>query len=277
MLKGQSKPFARPGTNSSETSVTSGKIYIGTSGWVYNDWASHFYPKEIPKKQYLDFYATQFPSVEINATFYRLPAQKVFHEWSEAAPPGFLYAIKGSRAVTHLKRLKPEAKSFPALLERCQHLGPHLGPILWQLPPSFPKNTERLTHFLQRLPHRFLHAIEFRHPTWLDESVGEILKRFKVAKVWVSSLAMPMDSEVTSKFVYLRFHGLNGGSAHDYADHELEPWAEQLRRCALEGLTGFVYFNNDVNTRAPRNALRLMQMVGKYAQRPKANGKGHGD
>jgi uncharacterized protein YecE (DUF72 family) len=260
-----------------KTSVTSAKIYIGTSGWVYKDWASHFYSKEIPKRQYLDFYATQFSTVEINATFYRLPAEKVFHDWSKAAPPGFIYAIKGSRAVTHLKRLKPGAKSFPLLLDRCQHLGPHLGPILWQLPPSFPKNTERLTHFLQRLSHRFLHAIEFRHSTWLDESVGEILKRFKVAKVWVSSLAMPMDSEVTGKFVYLRFHGLNGGSAHDYADHELEPWAEQLRRCAREGLTGFVYFNNDVNTRAPQNALRLMQMVGKYAQRPKADVKGRGN
>jgi len=114
--------------------VTSGKIYIGTSGWVYKDWASHFYPKEIPKKRHLEFYATQFPTVEINATFYRLPAEKVFQNWSEAAPPEFIYAVKGSRAVTHMKRLKPGAKSFPALLERCQYLGPHLGPILWQLP-----------------------------------------------------------------------------------------------------------------------------------------------
>ena len=122
-------------------------------------------------------------------TFYRLPAEKVFKDWSQATPPGFIYAVKGSRAVTHMKRLKPGAKSFPALPERCQYLGPHLGPILWQLPPSFPKNTERLTHFLQRLPHRFSHAIEFRHPTWLDQGVGEILNRFKVAKVWVSSLA----------------------------------------------------------------------------------------
>src|SRR5258707_4012661 len=207
--------------HSGETRVTSGKIYIGTSGWVYKDWASRFFPKEVPKKRYLEFYATRFPTVEINATFYRLPAEKVFRDWSQAAPPGCIYSVKGSRAVTHMKRLKPGAKSFPALLERCQYLGPHLGPILWQLPPSFPKNTERLTHFLQRLPHRFSHAIEFRHPTWLDQGVGEILKRFKVAKVWGSSLAMPMDSEVTGNFVYLRFHGLSGGGAHDYHDQEL--------------------------------------------------------
>jgi uncharacterized protein YecE (DUF72 family) len=266
---GESKPFARSRANNSGlSSVTPGKIYIGTSGWVYKDWAKRFYPKEIPKKRHLEFYATQFPTVEINATFYRLPTEKMVNDWRDAVPPGFLYAVKGSRAVTHLKRLKPGAKSFPLLLDRCHHLGPHLGPILWQLPPSFPKNTDRLIHFLQQLPRRISHAIEFRHPTWLEDGVGEILKRFGVAKVWVSSLAMPMDFEVTSNFVYLRFHGLQDGSAHDYTDEELEPWAEHLRRCAREGLSGFVYFNNDVNTRAPINALRLMQMLGKYAQRP---------
>ena len=246
--------------------MISGRIYIGTSGWVYKDWASRFYPRDIPKKQHLGFYATRFPTVEINATFYRLPGESVFQDWRESVPPGFIYAIKGSRAITHMKRLKPGAKSSPALLDRCHILGPRLGSILWQLPPSFPKNIERLTHFLQRLPHRFSHAIEFRHPTWLDKDVSEILKRFRVAKVWISSLAMPMDFEITSNFVYVRFHGLSGGSAHDYTDLELEPWAEHLKRCARQGLTGFVYFNNDVNTRAPRNALQLMEMVGKPAQ-----------
>lgn len=195
----------------------------------------------------------------------------MFAEWKNTVSPGFLFAVKGSRAVTHFKRLKPGAKSFPLLLDRCHHLGPRLGPILWQLPPSFPKNTERLTHFLQQLPRRISHAIEFRHPTWLENGVGDILKRFRVAKVWVSSLAMPMDFEVTSDFVYLRFHGLEGGSAHNYTDEELEPWAEHLRRYARQGMSGFVYFNNDVNTRAPLNALRLMQMLGKYAHRPNAD------
>jgi uncharacterized protein YecE (DUF72 family) len=267
-------PFTSSTTNSAGGStVNSGKIYIGTSGWVYKDWARNFYPKEIPKKKHLEFYATRFPTVEINASFYRLPTQKMFDDWRGAAPPGFLYAIKGSRAVTHLKRLKPGAKSLPVLLDRSHHLGQHLGPVLWQLPPSFPKNTERLTHFLERLPHRLNHAIEFRHPTWLERGVGEILKRFRVARVWVSSLAMPMDFEVTANFVYVRFHGLQDGSAHDYTDEELEPWAEHLRRCAHQGLSGFVYFNNDVNTRAPLNAQRLMQMVGKYAERANADGK----
>jgi uncharacterized protein YecE (DUF72 family) len=267
------KPFASsPTNNAGNHSVSYGKIYIGTSGWVYKDWAKNFYPKELPETRRLEFYATRFPTVEINASFYRLPSQKMIDDWREAVPPGFLYAVKGSRVVTHLKRLRPGAKSFPKLLERCHRLGPCLGSILWQLPPSFPKNTERLTHFLQQLPHRISHAIEFRHPTWLEGGVGDILRRFGVARVWASSLAMPMDFEVTSDFVYLRFHGLQGGSAHDYTDQELEPWAEHLRRCARQGLSGFVYFNNDADTRAPLNARRLMQMLGKYAQRPIAVG-----
>jgi uncharacterized protein YecE (DUF72 family) len=247
--------------------VSSGKVYIGTSGWSYKGWARSFYPKEIPVKRQLEYYVTQFPTVEINASFYRLPQESSFKVWHDTAPANFLYAVKGSRAVTHLKRLKPGAKSFPLILERGQLLGQRLGPFLWQLPPSFPVNTERLKHFLQMLPRRFAHAIEFRHPSWLGPQVDELLKRYRVAKVSISSLAMPMQLEATTNFVYLRFHGLSGGSAHDYSDQELEPWAEHLRRCARQGLNGFAYFNNDVNTRAPDNARRLMQMVGKYAEK----------
>ncbi|HZC34299.1 MAG TPA: DUF72 domain-containing protein [Chthoniobacterales bacterium] len=245
-----------------------GKIYIGTSGWMYKSWANSFYPKGCPAKRHLDFYVTQFPTVEINATFYRLPPETAFEAWYGSAPPGFLYAVKGSRAVTHFKRLKPGAKSFQLLLDRSRLLRSRLGPFLWQLPPNFPKNTERLTEFLKTLPRRFAHAIEFRHPSWLEKEVGQILKHYQVANVAVSSQAMPMHWEVTADFVYVRFHGLKGGSAHDYTDRELEPWAEHLRRCARQGVKGFVYFNNDVNTRAPLNALRLMEMVGKYAVRP---------
>jgi uncharacterized protein YecE (DUF72 family) len=245
--------------------VSSGKIYIGTSGWMYKSWANSFYPKGCPAKRHLAFYVTQFPTVEINATFYRLPQETAFQAWCKAAPQGFLYAVKGSRAVTHLKRLKPGAKSFDLLLHRSRLLGAELGPLLWQLPPNFTKNTERLTQFLRRLPRRFAHALEFRHDSWLDEEISKLLKRYRVANVSVSSQAMPMHLEVTSNFVYVRFHGLKGGSAHDYTDHELGPWAEHLRHCARQGLKGFVYFNNDVNTRAPLNAQRLMEMVGKYA------------
>ena len=235
---------------------------------MYKSWANSFYPKDCPAKCHLKFYVTQFPTVEINATFYRLPQENAFQTWRKSAPRGFLYAVKGSRAVTHFKRLKPGAKSFTLLLDRSRLLGSQLGPLLWQLPPNFSKNVERLTDFLERLPRQVSHAIEFRHPSWLDKEVADLLKRYRVGNVSVSSQAMPMHLEATADFVYVRFHGLKGGSAHDYTDHELEPWAEYLRHCARQGLKGFVYFNNDVNTRAPLNALRLKEMVGKYAVGP---------
>jgi uncharacterized protein YecE (DUF72 family) len=235
---------------------------------MYKGWANSFYPESCPAQRHLEFYVTQFPTVEINASFYRLPEETAFVAWRETAPPGFLYAVKGSRAVTHFKRLKPGAKSLPILLDRCRLLGPRLGPILWQLPPDFKKNPERLMQFVKSLPRRYSHAIEFRHPSWLDQEVEGVLKRHRIANVAVSSEAMPMHFEPTANFVYVRFHGLKGGSAHDYTDSELEPWAEHLRRCARHGLKGFVYFNNDVNTRAPLNARRLMEMLGKYAVKP---------
>jgi uncharacterized protein YecE (DUF72 family) len=253
--------------------VSSGKIYIGTSGWIYKGWANSFYPEGCPAKRHLEFYVTQFPTVEINASFYRLPEEAAFIAWRKSAPRGFLYAVKGTRAVTHFKRLKPGAKSFPILLDRCRLLGPRLGPILWQLPPNFRKNTERLTEFAKSLPRRFAHAIEFRHASWLDQEVEDVLKRHRIANVSVSSQAMPMHLKPTANFVYVRFHGLKGGSAHDYTDSELEPWAEHLRRCARQGLKGFAYFNNDVNKRTPLNARRLIEMVAKYAAKPGANSR----
>src|SRR5206468_88670 len=121
---------------------------------MYKSWANSFYPRGWPAKRHLEFYVTQFPTVEINASFYRLPAETAFAAWRESAPSGFVYAVKGSRAVTHFKRLQPGAKSFPLLLDRSHLLGPRLGPILWQLPPNFKKNTDRLATFLKSLPHR---------------------------------------------------------------------------------------------------------------------------
>jgi uncharacterized protein YecE (DUF72 family) len=235
---------------------------------MYKSWAETFYPKDCPARRHLEYYATRFPTVEINATFYRLPEQSTFEGWCKRAPEGFLYAVKGSRAVTHFRRLKPGAKSFKLLLDRSRRLRSRLGPYLWQLPPSFTKNTERLADFLKILPRRMAHEIEFRHPSWFDPEITALLRRYRVAMVSVSSQKMPMHWEVTSNFVYVRFHGLKDGPAHNYTDRELEPWAEHLRRCARQGARGFVYFNNDVNTRAPLNALRLIEMVGKYAVKP---------
>jgi uncharacterized protein YecE (DUF72 family) len=243
-------------------SMKPGAIYIGTSGWSYKSWAQTFYPSHLPPSKQLTFYATKFPTVEINRTFYRLPTQRAFDEWKCTAPAGFLYSLKGSRAVTHFKRLLPGAKSLNLLLGRSQGLGEHRGPVLWQLPGTLKKDPPRLQNFLRTLDGHIRHAIEFRDPSWIDEEVFEILRRRGVANVALSSEKMPRCLEVTTDFVYVRFHGLEGGAAHDYTDRELRPWANFLRDCAHRGVTGFVYFNNDMNTRAPFNALRLMELAG---------------
>jgi uncharacterized protein YecE (DUF72 family) len=256
--------------------VKHGDIWIGTSGWVYKQWAGNFYPKGWPKKNEFGYYVQHFPTVEINATFYRLPSLKMVRGWHDKAPKGFVFAVKGSRYLTHIKRLKDTSAGLQKYFRRLLPLGDRTGPILWQLPPSFIKNEEtqrRLERFITKLPRRYRHAVEFRHPSWMDEETFSLLRRQNVANVWLSSLRMPADYTLTSDFAYLRFHGLQGGAYHDYTEDELEPWAKELERAARKGVSSYVYFNNDLNTRAPLNAHALMKLVEDYAVAAKANAR----
>lgn len=245
-----------------------GGVWIGTSGWVYKEWAGHFYPKGWPKKDEFAYYTRHFPTVEINATFYRLPSLKMVRGWRERSPEGFVFAVKGSRFLTHIKRLSDTGAGLRKYFSRLRPLAERTGPILWQLPPNFPKteeNERRLTTFLKKLPKRYAHAVEFRHPSWMDEQTFALLRKQRVANVWISSLKVPQDHAITGDFVYLRFHGLKDGAYHDYTDDELRPWAEQLAKAAERGIPAYVYFNNDLNTRAPLNAVALMRMLGEHA------------
>lgn len=246
-------------------------VWIGTSGWVYKHWASTFYPADWPKKDEFQYYTTQFPTVEINATFYRLPSENMVKGWHRKAPDGFLFAAKGSRYITHIKRLNDCAQALKVYFSRLRPLREHLGPILWQLPPSFQKNDEnfrRLQTFLRLLPSKYHHVVEFRHPTWIESKTFDLLHECNVANCWLSSLRMPDDATITGDFVYLRFHGLAKGASHDYTDDELKPWAERLIRAARSNKTAYAYFNNDLSTRAPWNAKTLMQMVGGRSVQP---------
>lgn len=248
-----------------------GGIWIGTSGWVYKHWAENFYPDELKKADEFTFYATQFPTVEVNATFYRLPSTAMVKGWHKKAPGKFLFAVKGSRYLTHMKKLKGVGPGLKKYLQRIIPLKEHLGPILWQLPPNLHKDVPRLENFLKKLPKRLRHAVEFRDLSWIDEQTFSVLRKYNADHVWLSSKAMPGNFTVTADFIYLRFHGLQNGAAHDYTKAELNPWAEQLVKNARGGKSAFVYFNNDWNTRAPLNAKTLMEMVGDFALQPFAD------
>lgn len=244
------------------------RVWIGTSGWVYKQWAGNFYPRGWPKKDEFGYYAQHFPTVEINATFYRLPSLKMVRGWRERSPEGFIFAVKGSRFLTHLKRLNETGPGLRKYFRRLLPLAERTGPILWQLPPNFLKTPElfaRLDRFLGRLPRKYRHAVEFRHPSWMDKETLALLRKHRAANVWLSSLRMPVDYTITADFVYLRFHGLKDGAYHDYTDDELQPWADQLAKAARRRLPCYVYFNNDLNTRAPLNAEALMRLVGRHA------------
>ncbi len=239
-----------------------GEIYIGTSGWSYKSWEKTFYPAGVPVKDHFLFYSAQFTTVEINLTFYRLPSEQMVEGWRRKAPPGFIYAVKGSRFITHMKKLANLDGAVDKFFDRIGPLKNRVGVVLWQLPPILKKDCPRLSKFLQELPRGYDYAVEFRHPSWLEEETFDLLRGHHVAYVSVSSLGMPMNLTVTSDTVYIRFHGLEGGTAHDYSREELKPWARHILDHAKQGRTVYAYFNNDANVRAPGNAKLLMQMTG---------------
>ena len=248
-------------------------VYIGTSGWVYKEWQKHFYPADVPAKAQFQFYATQFPTVEINATFYRLPTLNMVKGWRDKAPPGFVFALKGSRFITHIKRLNELGGSLNVYFRRIRPMKSRIGPILWQLPPNFKKDVRKLNTFLKRLPKVYCHAVEFRHDSWYaDNDAFEVLRQHNAAHVWLSSLRMPWNLTDTADFSYIRFHGLKGGPRHDYTRKELQPWADAIAKQTRAGKNVYAYFNNDLNVRAPNNAQMLMEMVGTAAARPHAPG-----
>ena len=245
------------------------RLFVGTSGWIYRHWAGTFYPEGLAARRHLAFYATRFDSVELNASFYRLPTLNAARTWHDAVPPGFVFAVKGSRFITHMKKLDVEPASIAVFFERIAPLGDRCGPLLWQLPPHLARDLPRLERFVAALPATFRHAFEFRHPSWYDdERVFDILRAHGAAHVSVSSLAMPRRFDVTARFAYLRYHGLEGGVAHDYTRAELRPWVAHARRCLAEGVDVYAYFNNDVRTRAPVNAEMMRHMVTKSAWSP---------
>jgi uncharacterized protein YecE (DUF72 family) len=242
-------------------------IRIGCSGWNYDHWRNGvFYPPRLASREWLGFYAERFDTVEVNATFYRLPKPDVVGRWVDATPSGFLFAVKASRYLTHVKRLADLPEHLDTLLTRLASLvgSPKLGPMLWQLPPTFHRDDERLAEALASLPATLRHAFEFRHESWFEEPVYELLRRHDAALVIADRAgAQELRRDVlTADFTYIRFHGgFEGGC---YAHRELDRWAGLLSGWAASGDV-YAYFNNDWQGFAIENARYLRAALGQTA------------
>ncbi len=236
-------------------------VRVGTSGWNYPHWRGRFYPESLPPRRWFEHYCRYFDTVEINNTFYRLPETQTFDRWREAAPAGFVFAVKANRFLTHRKKLKEVAGPLQLLVERAERLQTHLGPILYQLPPRWKRNLERLRCFCELLPSRLLHVVEFREPDWLVDETFALLDQFGVG-LCIHDLVERHPKRVTGQLVYVRFHGagqLYGGS---YRKDVLRRWADWLNEQTTVASRGvFVYFNNDAEAFAVKNALTLKELL----------------
>jgi uncharacterized protein YecE (DUF72 family) len=233
---------------------------VGCSGWQYKHWRANFYPDGLPQSRWFDYYATQFDTVEINNTFYRLPEKTTFAAWEKQAPKGFLYAVKASRYLTHMKKLKEPAEPLQRLFARAQPLGRTFGPVLYQLPPNWDVDIPRLTAFLRRLPRRRIHAIEFRNPSWYAAEVYALLTRFGVALCLHDMAGSATGRIAIGPFVYVRFHGPQKYNGR-YDDRTIDDWGAWIAAQTRDGRAAFAYFNNDIGGHAPRDAVRLRAAI----------------
>jgi len=241
-------------------------VYVGCSGWSYEDWRDHVYPAGLPARRWLERYSELFDTVEVNATFYRLVSRRAVEHWIEQTPPDFLFAVKASRYLTHVKRLSDIAEGVRRFYESIEPLvaADRLGPVLWQLPETFRRDDERLADALERLPSG-RHAFEFRHPSWFAPAVYALLRRHDAALVIGDHPQRPFQTlQATARWRYVRFHYGARGRRGNYSERELETWARRLHSWRARGEV-FVYFNNDWEAFAPRNASRLREHLERLA------------
>jgi uncharacterized protein YecE (DUF72 family) len=240
---------------------------IGTSGWHYNDWRDIFYPAKLAKSEWLRFYARHFDTVELNNSFYRLPSEAAFANWHDLSPLDFTFAIKVSRFITHIKRLKNSEEALENFINRARILGEKLGPLLYQLPPNMHRNDAVLESFLSKLPQEIRHVLEFRHHSWLEENVFAILRHYNIGLCVFDMSSFTCPLVATTDFAYIRFHGSSQLYSSCYSDEELADWAKKITSLAENLEVVYIYFNNDVEGFAVRNAETLRS----YLQNLKGN------
>jgi len=238
-------------------------IRIGTSGYHYKHWKGPFYPEKTSANKMLEFYLRHFNTVELNNSFYRLPTEVAFDEWKRATPAHFVFAVKASRFLTHNKKLKDPEQALDKFLPRVMHLDAKLGPILFQLPPKWKVNLERLEGLLNVLPRRFRYVFEFREQSWINSEVESLLARFNAAFCIYELAGYHSPNTVTANFAYIRLHGPAAGKYQgSYSDERLGEWCRRIKRWSKKLQAVYIYFDNDQAGFAAQNALTLKRMVG---------------
>jgi uncharacterized protein YecE (DUF72 family) len=237
-------------------------VSIGTSGWHYDSWRGPFFPREVPKRAHLAFYAQAFQTTELNGVFYRTPSLEAVRGWLEQTPDDFVFAWKASKFITHWKRLSGKSRNSLALMEtRLKALKHKAGPVLFQLPPQFTADRERLAAFLKLLRKRRRYAFEFRHPSWYDDAILELLREHDISLCLSDHHDAPSPWTVTAGHVYVRGHGPGGRYKGHYPKATLEKWARDIRKWKRQRRDVFVYFDNDQKSAAPKDALRLKALL----------------
>ncbi len=232
---------------------------IGTSGWHYKHWKGPFYPIDLPSSEMLAWYAARFNTVEINNSFYRLPTAEAVTAWKKTVPPDFRFAVKGSRFITHMKKFKDPEPALELFLPRVELLGRKLGPILFQLPPNWPLNLDRLSAFLDALPGRHRYTFEFRNAEWHTEAVYRLLERHRAAFCIFDLAGFMTPVRLTTDFAYVRLHGPGGKYQGSYSRQALQEWARKIESWQLKA--AWVYFDNDQSGFAAANAATLRELL----------------
>jgi len=237
------------------------KFRIGTSGWHYNHWRGKFYPAELKKYEWFDYYSKHFDTVEINNTFYQQPKDTSIKTWYKRAPQNFTYAVKANRFITHIKKLKDPADSLRRFLNSTALLKEKLGPVLYQLPPSLHQDLDRLKNFAMLLPKKPPAVFEFRHKSWFTQNTFDLLSRFHLTFCIHDMPGIISPRAVTADIIYIRFHGPTGRYQGNYSKAALRDWAEWIKDHAKNTRSIFAYFNNDYNAYAIRNAGQLKELL----------------
>ncbi|MCK4273319.1 MAG: DUF72 domain-containing protein [Dehalococcoidales bacterium] len=239
------------------------RYFIGTSGWHYDDWRGRFYPEKLLRAKWLEFYARHFTTLELNNSFYRLPSEAAFTKWHDSSPSNFVFAVKVSRFITHIKRLKDCDEALKNFMSRTRILKEKQGPLLYQLPPGLHRDDSRLAAFLEKLPRELKHVIEFRHESWLVEEVFDMLHRYHVGFCVFDMPGLACPLLATADFAYIRFHGRDSLYSSFYSDEELADWAGRIGDLAVNLDSVYIYFNNDIEGFALKNAATIRDYLEK--------------